>query len=308
MSDLVWEISYLEKNEKPTDSYGCELEIISAVSSNLKDSDIQKLSKALLHNSVFQGGLNLQENHLSDLSVLSLTNSLKSSLCKIIFINLSYNNLKEKSGIYLGNLLSTGYELQELYLQGSNIGPLGVQRIFENLTGKSKMKILDIGVIDDNSLKVMATHVGELKKLRQLSYQQGEVWGTDAKKEMVLAMRKNFSLLAVDIVNCEDLAFVEEIQALAERNNSMYNQKKAEKMQEFCLDPVVYAAEVQSFLENAIQNLPVRVYLNNALGTLLNDGIFQLMKYRFKENDPLKNNAVDNIKWLVRFILDRTRN
>ena len=308
MSDLTWEISYLEKNEKPTDSFGCELDIISGVQSNLKDQDVQKLSAALEKNSVFQGGINLQENLLTDLSVLYLTRSLKVSKCQISYLNLSYNNLRERSGVYIGDLLGEGYKLRELSLQGCCVDGLGVQRIFENLTGESKLRALDIGIVHTSGLLAIAKHLPLISKLRRLAVQQGEVWADDAMKEMVKAMRQNYSLLAIDVSNCENNAFVEEIQGFADRNTSMYNQKIAEKQQSHSLGPQVFAEEIQNFLENSIQNLPVRVYLQNALGTLLNDGIFQLMKYRFKENNPAKNTAVENIKWLVRFILDRSRN
>ena len=68
------------------------------------------------------------------------------------------------------------------------------------------------------------------------------------------------------------------------------------------------AEEIQNFIESSLQNFPVRVYLTNALGTLLNDGIYQLIKFRFQENDPKRNTAVNNVKRLIRFVLDRARN
>jgi hypothetical protein len=43
--------------------------------------------------------------------------------------------------------------------------------------------------------------------------------------------------------------------------------------------------------------------MHNALGTLLNDGIYELAKYRAKENDSSKNSAIENVKWLVGYIL-----
>lgn len=44
--------------------------------------------------------------------------------------------------------------------------------------------------------------------------------------------------------------------------------------------------------------------MENALGTLLNDGIYELAKFRAKENDSQKNTAVENVKWLVGYILE----
>ena len=306
MSDLTWEISYLEKNEKPRDSYGRDLDIISAGSSNLKDKDIQKLAQALEKNSVFQGGINLQENHLTDLSVLYLTDSLQRSQCQVNFLDLSFNNLKEKSGIYIGNLLGTGYKMRELALHGCCVEIIGVQRIFEKLVDNSFVKSLDIGILHSSGLQVMSKYLPSIRKLKRISFQQGDLWTDNAKKEFINAIRENY-LLSINIINCDNNEFVDEVLGIEDRNKMLYSQQKDEKAQENFLNPTVFAEEIQSFIENSIQNLPVRVYLTNSLGTLLNDGIYQLMKFRFKENDPSKNTAVNNIKWLVRYILDRSR-
>lgn len=53
-------------------------------------------------------------------------------------------------------------------------------------------------------------------------------------------------------------------------------------------------------------HLPVRRFLDNALGTLVNDGLFELMKFRGKEDEPSQNTAKNNLKWLARYLLDNS--
>lgn len=306
MSDLSWEIASLSQNLNPMDSFGKELSSISAVSSSLKDKDVQALAKAFELNSVFSGGLYLQENLITDLGILYLTKSLSTSACRIIYLNLSYNNLKEKSGIYIGDLLNANYPIKELYLRGNCVETLGVQRICESFE-ICELQILDIGIIHDSGLTILSKYLPRCKNLKELTFQQGDTWTKSAQGMMVSSLKENYSLLAIEVINCEDSQFVEEVLSVVDRNREVYAQNENEMTQALRLDPKNFAAEIQSYIEESIQNLPVRVYLTNSLGTLLNDGIFQLMKFRFKENNPSRNTAVNNIKWLVRFILDKSK-
>lgn len=50
--------------------------------------------------------------------------------------------------------------------------------------------------------------------------------------------------------------------------------------------------------------MPVRRYLDNSLGTLVNDGLYELAKFRNKEKLAENNTANNNLKWLARYILD----
>lgn len=306
MSDLVWEISYLEKNLKPTNQLGQELNIIYAKNYNLKDSDISSLSSALKKNSIFEGDIQLSGNHLTDLSVLYLTEALQQSSSKIRAIDLSMNFLKDKSGVYLGNLLASGYQISELYLKGCSVGDLGVQRIFENLESSS-LKSLDIGLVSSDSLEIMAKYISRSNTLKQLSFQQANTWSDASKSFFIQNIKKNTSILLYDIESSENPDFIEEVNSISDRNNLQNDQLISESYQSESCDQRNFAKEIQGLIENDLQNLPVRVYLQNSIGTLLNDGIYALMKFRYNENNPEKNTAVNNVKWLVRYILDNSR-
>lgn len=307
MSDLAWEIAYLEKNLNPTDSSGRVLSLISAQSSNLKDSNVQALAGALKKNSVFKGGIRLDENHLTDLGILYLTRALQASGASIDYLNLSFNNLKDRSGVYIGELLTQGYKLKELHLRGCCVESLGVQRIFETLS-ISSLQILDIGIVHSPGMHIMAKYLPRAKELKELIFQQGDPWDNMAMRAFISGMKENMSILSLQIINCENEEFIDEVQGITDRNRGFFEQGEVEKQQAQSLDPKVFAEEIQGYIENSIQNLPVRVYLTNSLGTLLNDGVFQLMKFRFNEQNPSKNTAVNNIKWLIRFILDKAKN
>lgn len=306
MSELIWEISYLEKNLKPTSQLGQELNIIYARNFNLKDSDISSLSSALKKNSIFEGDIQLSGNHLTDLSVLYLTEAMQQSSCKIRALDLSLNFLKDKSGVYLGDLLASGYQLSELYLKGCSVGELGVQRIFENIENSS-LKSLDIGLVSSESLEIMGRYISRSTTLKQLSFQQADLWSEASRSLFIQNIKKNTSILLYEIESSDFTDFVEEVNSIADRNNLQNDQLIGESYQAQSCDQRNFAKEIQSLIENDHQNLPVRVYLQNSLGTLLNDGIYALMKFRYNENNPEKNTAVNNVKWLVRYILDNSR-
>ena len=303
MRNLVWEISYLQRNLKPMNQLGQELTSINGTSLKLKDEDVSKLSLALKQNSVFEGGIYLAENLLTDLSVLYLTEALQASGSKILALDLSFNFLKDKAGVYIGNLLASGYQLQQLYLKGCNVGVLGVQRIFENV---DCLQVVDIGLVGSESLLVMGKYIQRSSQVKQVCFQQAETWNT--QREFIDLIKDNYSVLSYQVDASELVDFVDEVNSVADRNRMVDGMHLDERNQEMITDPKNFAQEIQMLIENDFQNLPVRVYLENAIGTLLNDGIYALMKYRFKENNSKKNTAVNNIKWLVRYILDNSRN
>jgi Ran GTPase-activating protein (RanGAP) involved in mRNA processing and transport len=222
-------------------------------------------------------------------------------------LDLSFNFLKDKSGVYLGDLLSSGYQLSQLFLKGCDLGALGVQRILENIENLESLAVLDIGIIGNQALEIVGKYVARSQFIKQISFQQGELWTEQVQKEFIQQVKQNFSVLVYEIgqSSCQD--FIDEVYSVADRNNKVHEQLRCEKEQEMIGDPKNFAEEIQSLIENDLQNLPVRVYLQNAIGTLLNDGIYALMKYRYKENNPNKNTAVNNVKWLVRYILDNSR-
>lgn len=121
---------------------------------------------------------------------------------------------------------------------------------------------------------------------------------------MVDSLTQVYTLLDVQITCEGHQDFIEEIQAICDRNKNLHAQKKEDKRTEERQDPKMFAEHLQKYIENSIQNLPVRVYIENALGTLLNDGLYELAKHRNKESDVSHNTATNNIKWLIRYIID----
>jgi len=64
------------------------------------------------------------------------------------------------------------------------------------------------------------------------------------------------------------------------------------------------AQNIADPISEGIHHLPARRYLENSLGTLVNDGLYELAKFRNKEKNPENNTANCNLKWLARYLLD----
>ncbi|CAG9335147.1 unnamed protein product [Blepharisma stoltei] len=253
-----------------------------------------------------ESGIILSNKLLTDLEVLNLTRELQRADTKAKVIDLSFNNLKDRSGVYIGNLLAQGYDLKTLKLTGCCIEKDGVQRILETLNNSSKLRSLDIGQVSDIGLSILAKYVPRSEKLKYLAFQEFSegCWTENAKRNAIDALYQSQSLLDVEITCLGHQDFIEEIQAICDRNKKAHAQRKEEKLCAQRQDPKLFAEEIQKFIEGSAQNLPVRVYLENSLGTILNDTLYELAKFRQKESDPSQNTASKNIKWIIRHIID----
>lgn len=118
-----------------------------------------------------EAGLYLSNKLLTDLEVLNLTRDLQTAEKKVDELDLSYNNLKDRSGVFIGNLIASGYKLKKLKLTGCSIEKDGVQRIFESLHTNSPLKEIDIGLITDFGLNIIAKYVPRSEKLKRLAFQ-----------------------------------------------------------------------------------------------------------------------------------------
>jgi hypothetical protein len=93
----------------------------------------------------------------------------------------------------------------------------------------------------------------------------------------------------------DDYAFVGEVHSIIEKNRESFLKSLDPELKEYdemSLEPA----------DQALAYMPMRVYLQSTLRTLLNDGLFALAKLRASEGNPSTNTAINNIKWLAQYI------
>jgi len=298
-----WDLAYLRRNQIPLDLNGREVRELQYGSHSLTDDSVAQLSSALEGNSTFKGLVSLNSNHLSDLAVLSLCHAFARSF-EISGLDLAYNNLTDKSGVYLSKVLPLSRRLRELTLTGCSLEVVGLQRLLEILP-QTKVETLDVGVVSSKGLGLLGKYVNKVATLRHLTFQEGDLWSEEAKSSLLTVLRQNHTLLSLEAA-CEDdvphFSFLGEIHALCERNRRLFLSLHASKYRQELLDPKRFSEETVGRIEGSLQHLPVRAYMDNTFGTLLNDGLYELFKER--QRDETHNTAGKNVQWLVRYLLE----
>ena len=178
---------------------------------------------------------------------------------------------------------------------------LGVQRVVECLKNNTTLKTLKIGKVSDSGLKVLATHLVQNTTLLHLSIEEATVsWTGPAIGEFLGALRENTTLLSCAVTS-DNTAVVGQVHSIIEKNRELYIKNLAHEQKEYdemSLDP--------NDPEQILQYMPMRVYLQEHLKTLLNDGLYALAKQRAQEANPNTNTAINNIKWLAKYIQDNS--
>ena len=301
-----WDLAYLRRNQIPLDLNGREVRELQYGSHGLSDDSVAQLSSALEANSTFKGHISLNSNHLSDQSVLSLCHAFAHSF-EISGLDLAYSNLTDKSGIYLSKVLPLSRHLRELVLTGCSLEVVGLQRLLE-IMPQTRLETLDIGVVSSKGLALIGKYVNKVQSLKHLTFQEGDMWSEEAKSSLLTVLRENKTLLSLE-ASCEDdvphFAFLGEIHSLCERNRRLFLSTHASRYRQELLDPKRFSEETVQRIENSLQHLPVRAYVENTFGTLLNDGLYELFKER--QRDETQNTAGRNVQWLVRYLLEHAK-
>lgn len=97
----------------------------------------------------------MANNALTDNGVLHLSKILD----YLTELDLGYNDLRDKSGVYLGAALAKNTSLKFLGLEEASMETLGVQRIVECLKNNTTLETLKIGKVADAGLRVLATFI-----------------------------------------------------------------------------------------------------------------------------------------------------
>lgn len=164
----------------PLEASGKKVEKLSykgADDFKLADAQVQELAKALLVNDKFCGPLKLDKNGLSDLAILAVSEVLrKPGFQNITLLSLEKNHdLTCKSGEYIGQALIDNCEnskLKELKLEGIDLECRGLVRIIDAANKTPSLTKLNVGILTDNALALLAERLADNKYLTELKFEE----------------------------------------------------------------------------------------------------------------------------------------
>jgi hypothetical protein len=173
----------------------------------------------------------LEQNNLNDLAMLAIAEVLKKPTASITKLNISKNPaLTCKTGQYIGQALLDNIgnaKLEALDFAEVCLGDSGLVRIIDAANKTPSLEKLDVGVLSDNGLKLLAerlhenTHLSELTFTETTDHQQ--YWSPEAQKQFCCMLKTQTLLKTVrakfqkcNRESAESKLFLEEIQFYTE--------------------------------------------------------------------------------------------
>ena len=160
-----------------------------------------------MQNDAYRGGLELNKNDLSDLSMLHLAPIFeKQTGQNIKSLKLDYNNFTSKTGEYIGGALcnNPNYQIKKISFEGICLESIGLVRILEAANQNKNIKKLNIGTITDAGLKVVADILRENTSLEELEFEETadhqKYWTDEGRGAFTETIKRYTELKKVNIV------------------------------------------------------------------------------------------------------------
>ncbi|KRX03444.1 hypothetical protein PPERSA_02823 [Pseudocohnilembus persalinus] len=267
----------------------------------MQDQDLENFLKVLENNQSFWGELNLEDQDLTDITCVKLSEILKKNQPNIINLNLNQNTkISHFTGIHIGDALKQNTTLRQISFNRVNLGTKGANRVIESIQDNKHIRNYDFGNLTDSSLKYLISYMYKTHSIKNLSFGEDdqEKWQESTKQQFLQCLRENYAntqLLSVNI-NCEVINytkesdkyekqhrhnnFIAEISILIKKNRNQYILKKtnAYKAKELNTQhPEYYSGD--NHPENAYK-FSLKTYISNVIDTLLDEGLYYLEKER----------------------------
>ena len=207
-------------------------------------------------------------------------------------LNLSKNcRLSDKAGIFLGDALKANchHPVEKLSFKKINLGEDGLVRILEATNVNQNIVKLNLGLITDYELNIIAKCLKHNKSLDKLKFEEhpDSPWCQKSKDAFVCMIQGHKCLTKVKFDEAKDSdhkTFKKEIEFYVKKIKKEHKAKDAiEKRKESCTNDHLFN-DLLEMIENKEdhEKMPVRKFFNNTFGSLLNDAIFALMKKQSK--------------------------
>ena len=160
-----------------------------------------------MQNDAYRGGLELNKNNLSDLSMLHLAPIFeKQTGQNIKSLKLDYNNFTSKTGEYIGGALTNNpnYKIKKISFEGICLESIGLVRILEAANQNKNIKKLNIGILTDAGLKVAADLLRENTSLEELEFEETadhqKYWTDEGRCAFTETIKRHTVLKKVQVV------------------------------------------------------------------------------------------------------------
>ena len=201
------DLLYLAQNQVPLEAGGEPLDKLkyeSKKGQQLTDPHVERLCKALARNSVFCGPLDLEDNDLTDLSALYLAEVLRKPQANITKLNLSdCKAFSSKAGEYICQALldTPSARLEKLEFKGVHLESRGLLRAIDAANKTESLEKLDVGVLTDEGLKLLAERLYGNQHLSELCFSETadhqKYWSSEACKMFIELLKTSTKLKSV---------------------------------------------------------------------------------------------------------------
>lgn len=235
------DLLYLNQNQVPQEAGGEPLDKLkyeSKKGQQLTDVHVERLCKALERNSAFCGPIDLEDNDLTDLAALYLSEVLRKPSANITKLNLSDCKLfSSKAGEYIGQALidTPSAVIEKLEFKGVHLDDRGLLRIIDAANKTQSLEKLDVGVLTDNGLKLLAERLYGNEHLSELCFSETadhqKYWSPDACKLFIELLKTSTKLKTIKVRFQECNRKSEHAGVFVEELDFYTNQKQKQKKQ-----------------------------------------------------------------------------
>lgn len=300
------DVLYLGKGLAPVERSGKPVQSLAYKGEEhekLNDADVEKLASAMLGNREFFGPLDLCDNNLTDLAALQLAKVFQEQGAgQITKLNLSNNNFTSKAGEFIGSALceNPSYQIFKITFGNVCLEEDGLVRILEAVNANTNVLKLDVGIVTDHGLRILAEYLQHNKSLEQLVFKETDHpqknWTDLGRKQFTQMLKDHTQLKKVKANNRPaqndeeaDAAklFKTEIDYYTSIKSSHKKKEKETKHRHESSDPAHMFEHLLKMAENKEKNnnMPVRKFFQNTFENRLNDAIFALKRKQGKETE-----------------------
>ena len=216
------------------------------------------------------------------------------NISKLNFACKGKNKITHKTGEYIGQGLldNPTSTIHKIDLQGLDLGETGLQRVLEAVNTIHHVEKLDVGVVTDSGVKILARELAHNTNLEELQFSETsdhqKYWSDEARNAFVETLK----LTSVKVKKVKAKfqkankdsdaanAFKDELEFYTDQKSALKKKEKRIRERMTSCDTDHMFENMQRYIENTDKNekMPVRKFFNNTFGQLLNDALFSLKK------------------------------
>lgn len=195
----------------------------------------------------------------------------------ITFLNLKGNNFTSKAGEYIGEALAknSAYPIGRLVFGGICLEQTGLVRIIEAVNANQNIVQLNVGIVTDQGLEILADLLKTNDSLQEISMEQTtdpqKLWTNRGRKALTEMLRQHTQLRKVKLfkekknLSDEDKLFQEEVNFYTDMKSAAQKKKKEyKKILDSCDNTQMFEKLLKLVEDPELnQKMPVRRFFDN---------------------------------------------